>query len=56
MHKHQRRMRALKDLHKYVEEMAATEVQWKDTPHAGRNKELLKRWKNQIKVREKFFI
>lgn len=55
MAKHQRRMRALRELHKYVEEMAATEVQWKDTPLAARNKDMVKRWKIQIKVRNYYF-
>ncbi|XP_063243821.1 ubiquitin conjugation factor E4 B [Bacillus rossius redtenbacheri] len=47
--KYQRRLRALRDLHKLVEEMQATEAQWKDSPYAGRNKDLVKRWRQQIK-------
>lgn len=47
--KYQRRLRALRDLQKLVEEMQSTESQWKELPVAQRNKELLKRWKQQIK-------
>ncbi|KAJ9575045.1 hypothetical protein L9F63_007780, partial [Diploptera punctata] len=48
-HKYQRRLRALRDLQKLVDEMQATEAQWKEMHFAARNKELLKRWKQQIK-------
>lgn len=30
--------------------MSANEVHWKDLPYASRNKEMIKRWKLQIKV------
>ena len=33
-----------------VEEMTQTEAQWKDLPYAQRNKDLIRRWKQQIKV------
>ncbi|PNF25093.1 hypothetical protein B7P43_G02009 [Cryptotermes secundus] len=48
-HKYQRRLRALRDLQKLVDEMQATEAQWKEMHFAARNKELLKQWKQQIK-------
>ncbi|XP_049949366.1 ubiquitin conjugation factor E4 B [Schistocerca serialis cubense] len=48
-HKYQRRIRALRDLQKLVDEMQATEPQWRDLGTAARNKELLRRWKQQVK-------
>lgn len=30
--------------------MTQTEAQWKDLPYAQRNKDLIRRWKQQIKV------
>lgn len=48
-HKYKRRVRALRDLQKLIDEMQSTESQWKTLPFAGRNKELIKRWKQQIK-------
>nr|CAD7587727.1 unnamed protein product [Timema genevievae] len=56
--KYQRRLRALRDLQKLVrspsfytmvDEMQATEAQWKEMHFAARNKELIKHWKQQIK-------
>lgn len=32
-----------------LDELQATEPQWKDGPFAGHNKELIKRWKQQLK-------
>lgn len=49
MHRYQRRLRSLRDLQKLVDEMMNTEEQWKGLPFAARNKELIKRWKQQIK-------
>ncbi|XP_054268263.1 ubiquitin conjugation factor E4 B [Macrosteles quadrilineatus] len=49
LNKYQRRLRALRDLQKLVEEMQSSEHQWKALPFAARNKELIKRWKQQIK-------
>ncbi|KAL1117669.1 hypothetical protein AAG570_003984 [Ranatra chinensis] len=49
MHKYQRRLRSLRDLQKLVDEMQNSEEQWKTLPFATRNKELIKRWKHQIK-------
>ncbi|XP_075218617.1 ubiquitination factor E4B [Lycorma delicatula] len=48
-HKYKRRVRALRDLQKLIDEMQSTESQWKTLPFAARNKELIKRWKQQIK-------
>lgn len=49
LQKYQKRLRALRDLQKMLDELQATESQWKDTAVAGQNKELLKRWKHQLK-------
>ncbi|XP_046673336.1 ubiquitin conjugation factor E4 B isoform X1 [Homalodisca vitripennis] len=49
LQKYQRRLRALRDLQKLVEEMQSSESHWKSLPFASRNKELIKRWKQQIK-------
>ncbi|XP_066992504.2 ubiquitin conjugation factor E4 B isoform X2 [Anabrus simplex] len=46
---YQRRIRALRDLQKLVDEMQATEPQWRELHLASRNKELIKRWKQQIR-------
>ncbi|XP_012285979.1 ubiquitin conjugation factor E4 B [Orussus abietinus] len=49
LHKYQRKLRALRDLQKMLDELQATESQWKDAPFASQNKELLRRWKQQLK-------
>lgn len=49
LQKYQRKLRALRDLQKMLDELQATESQWKDAPFSGRNKELIKRWKQQLK-------
>ena len=48
--KYQRRLRAIRDLHRLISEMEAAEPQWKDLPTAGRSREQLKRWKSQYQV------
>jgi len=53
MRKYQRRLRAVRDLQRMVEEMASIKPQWEGTPHAHRNSSLLKRWKSQIKRLQK---
>ncbi|KAF7278364.1 hypothetical protein GWI33_008496 [Rhynchophorus ferrugineus] len=47
--KYQRRLRAIRDLQKLVDETIAGEAQWKNTPFASRNKQFIKRWKQQLK-------
>ncbi|CAH0393834.1 unnamed protein product [Bemisia tabaci] len=47
--KYQRRIRALRDVQKLVDEMQGNESQWRNMPFASRNKELIKRWKQHIK-------
>ncbi|BES87556.1 factor E4 [Nesidiocoris tenuis] len=49
MHRYQRRLRSLREFQKLVDEMVSTEEQWKGLPFASKNKELIKRWKQQIK-------
>ncbi|XP_066601539.1 ubiquitin conjugation factor E4 B [Prorops nasuta] len=49
LQKYQRKLRALRELQKMLDELQATEPQWKDAPFAGHNKELIKRWKQQVK-------
>ncbi|KAL1494534.1 hypothetical protein ABEB36_010117 [Hypothenemus hampei] len=47
--KYHRRLRAIRDLQKLVDETIAAEAQWKNTPFANRNKQFIKRWKQQLK-------
>ncbi|XP_039756044.1 ubiquitin conjugation factor E4 B [Pararge aegeria] len=49
LHTHQRRLRAFRDLQKVIEELVVAEPQWRNTYSANRNKELLRRWRKQIK-------
>lgn len=49
MQKYQRRLRAIRDLQKLLDETVAAEVQWRNTPFANRNKTFIKRWKHQLK-------
>ncbi|XP_018324068.1 ubiquitin conjugation factor E4 B isoform X2 [Agrilus planipennis] len=45
----QRRLRAMRDIQKLLDDTIATEAQWRDSPFAHRNKQLIKRWKQQVK-------
>jgi len=47
--RYQRRLRAIRELIKMVEELEKTESTWKMHPSAARNKQLLKKWKSQLK-------
>ncbi|XP_076290727.1 ubiquitination factor E4B isoform X2 [Lasioglossum baleicum] len=49
LQKYQRKLRTLRDVQKMLDDLQATEQQWKDTPFAGRNKELIKRYNEQLK-------
>lgn len=49
LQKYQRKLRALRDLQKMLDELQATEPQWKDSPFAEHNKDLIKQWKQQLK-------
>ncbi|XP_051961212.1 ubiquitin conjugation factor E4 B isoform X1 [Xyrauchen texanus] len=44
-----RRLRAIRDLNRTVEELKNSENQWKDSPLASRHREMLKRCKTQLK-------
>lgn len=44
-----RRLRAIRELNRTVEELKNSEGQWKDSPLAGRHREMLKRCKTQLK-------
>ncbi|XP_063064951.1 ubiquitin conjugation factor E4 B isoform X1 [Engraulis encrasicolus] len=44
-----RRLRAIRDLNRTVEELKNSESQWKDLPLASRHREMLKRCKTQLK-------
>uniref|UniRef100_A0A671V100 Ubiquitin conjugation factor E4 B n=1 Tax=Sparus aurata TaxID=8175 RepID=A0A671V100_SPAAU len=45
-----RRLRAIRELNRTVEELKNSESQWKDSPLASRHREMLKRCKTQLKV------
>lgn len=47
-------MRTIRDLNKLIAELETHESEWKHTSLAARNRLLLKRWKEQRKVREIF--
>ncbi|KAG6451394.1 hypothetical protein O3G_MSEX007135 [Manduca sexta] len=49
LHTHQRRIRAYRDLQKVIEELAVAEPQWRNSFSALRNRELLRRWRRQVK-------
>lgn len=49
--RYQRRLRALRELQKLIEEMEKTEPAWKGRPAvAAKNRHMLKKWKAQVKV------
>ena len=48
--RHQRRIRALRELEKMISELERTEPQWRGRPGlADKNRQYLKRWKSQAK-------
>lgn len=51
--RYQRRLRAIRDLNRMVEDLENTESQWSQFPHAARNKEMLKKWKSQVQRLQK---
>ena len=50
LQQYSRTWRALREMTKMIEELEGREAEWKDTPMAARNKLLLKKWKEKIKV------
>ncbi|CAG9857038.1 unnamed protein product [Phyllotreta striolata] len=53
LQKYQRKLRAIKDLEKLLDETEAAEAQWRNTPFAIRNRQFIKRWKQQLKKLKK---
>ena len=51
-----RRIRGMRELARMVEEMQGQEEQWKGTPNERRNRQLLDKWKSQIKVKSVFLL
>ncbi|XP_013772323.1 ubiquitin conjugation factor E4 B-like isoform X1 [Limulus polyphemus] len=47
--KYTRRIRAIRDLHRLVEELQNAESLWRHLPTAERNRQLMKKWKSQAK-------
>lgn len=47
--KYQRKLRTSQNVQRMLDDLEASEPQWKDGPFAGRNKELMKRCKEQLK-------
>ncbi|CAB3376749.1 Hypothetical predicted protein [Cloeon dipterum] len=47
--KHKHRLRALRELTKMADEIQGSEAQWKGTQYENRHREVLKRYKHQIK-------
>ncbi|XP_017878482.1 ubiquitin conjugation factor E4 B [Ceratina calcarata] len=50
LQKYQRKLRTIRDVQKMLDDLQTTEPQWKDSPFAGRNKELIERCKEQLKL------
>lgn len=51
--RHSRRQKAHRELTRMIEHLESHESEWIDTPMASRNKGLLKKWREQIKVNGK---
>lgn len=51
--RYQRRLRALRELAKMVEDLEKSEPAWRNHPSASHNKSMLKKWKKQIKQQSK---
>ena len=51
--RYQRRLRALRELQKMVEELEKNEHAWKNHPSAHQNRKMIKKWKQQIKKQSK---
>ncbi|XP_059086055.1 ubiquitin conjugation factor E4 B-like [Tigriopus californicus] len=47
--RYQRRIRHLRELQKAVDELEKTETQWKNSPTAMRNRQILKKYQSQVK-------
>ena len=51
--RYQRRLRALRELQKMVEELEKSEPAWKNHSSAHQNRQMIKKWKQQIKRQSK---
>jgi len=51
--RYQRRLRALRELAKMVEDLEKSEPDWRNHPSAAHNRNMLKKWKKQIKQQSK---
>jgi len=51
--RYQRRLRALRELQKMVDDLEKSEHVWRNHPSAARNRTLVKKWKHQIKKQSK---
>ena len=51
--RYQRRLRALREYQKMVDDLEKTEPAWKNHPSAHHNKSMIKKWKQQIKKQSK---
>ena len=51
MRKYIQRMRAIRDMNKLITEIESHETEWRHTSFGARNRQLLKKWKEQLKVR-----
>jgi len=51
--RYQRRLRALRELAKMVEDLEKSEPAWRTHPSASHNRNMLKKWKKQIKQQSK---
>lgn len=49
LQKYQKKLRALKELQKMLDELQSNETQWKETAFASHNRELIRRWQQQLK-------
>jgi len=50
VHKHQRCVRMLRELARVVEELENSEPIWRNFPNAARNRQILKKYKQQVQV------
>lgn len=46
----------MREVQKLLDETVAAEAQWKNTPFAHRNKQFIKRWRQQLKKLNKLVI
>ena len=52
-YRYQRRLRALRELQKMVDDLEKSEPAWRNHPSASHNRSMIKKWKQQIKRQSK---